>query len=169
MSNKYEAKGCLGSATDTLDSSGRIVSLDPHDHISREDLEDGLGKFRGNIFQVPPIYSALKVNGKRMSDLAARGQHIEQKPARPVTVHCLQCTGFDSPHFSLSIRCGGGFYVRSLIHDLGEYLGTSAHMTYLLRTNQGPFSLTHHALQPEKLTVKVIEETILHNTPPCVS
>ncbi|XP_071948585.1 pseudouridylate synthase TRUB1-like isoform X2 [Antedon mediterranea] len=119
---KYEAIGCLGSATNTYDSSGTVVCSHSYSHVSREDLEKALETFRGNILQVPPIYSALKLNGKRMSDLAHRGQHVDPKPARPVTVHSLECTHFSSPQFNLTLHCGGGFYVRSLIHDLGKYL-----------------------------------------------
>ncbi|XP_072026538.1 pseudouridylate synthase TRUB1-like [Amphiura filiformis] len=138
---KYSVIGCLGSGTDTMDAGGKVTEAAPYDHIKQEDIEKVLQLFRGSILQVPPVYSALKVGGKRMSDLVMEGHDVEPKPARPVMVYHLSCTAFDSPYFHLDVTCGGGFYVRSLVSDVGKAVGSCAHVKELCRTQQGPFTL----------------------------
>ncbi|XP_022097726.1 probable tRNA pseudouridine synthase 1 isoform X4 [Acanthaster planci] len=117
---RYLAVGCLGSSTDTQDALGKVVQQSPADHVTKEMIASSLQPFVGDTMQVPPVYSALKIGGVRMSDLALRGKTVMTKPARPVTVHSLKCVEFSPPYFTLDVHCGGGFYVRQLIEDLGQ-------------------------------------------------
>lgn len=156
----YQAEGRLGTATDTMDASGKTVETADFGHVTEADFKGILDNFVGDILQVPPIYSALKVAGERMSDLAARGVAVEPKAPRAVKVYGLQCLKFYPPHFEIEVHCGGGFYVRKLIHDVGKGLGTCAHMTSLCRVQQGPFKLDQHALPEERWTLQDILEAL---------
>ncbi|KAJ8386553.1 hypothetical protein AAFF_G00168790 [Aldrovandia affinis] len=155
-SKKYTAIGELGKATDTLDASGSVTQEKAFDHITREDFEEKLKKFTGDIMQVPPLYSALKQDGQRLSVMLKRGQKVEAKPARPVTVYGLSLQDFTPPLFTLHIECGGGFYVRSLVDDLGKELASCAHVKELVRTKQGQFTLEEDVLQEESWTIEDI-------------
>ncbi|XP_038070485.1 probable tRNA pseudouridine synthase 1 [Patiria miniata] len=157
---RYRAVGCLGTSTDTQDVLGKITQRSPADHVTLNLITSSLQRYVGNIMQIPPLYSALKVGGVRMSDLAVRGEPIAPKPARPVTVHSLECVQFSPPYFTLDIHCGGGFYVRQLIQDLGQDMGTNAHLAELTRTQQGPFTLAKHALAEDKWTLEHICEAV---------
>ncbi|KAK1793992.1 hypothetical protein P4O66_010899 [Electrophorus voltai] len=159
-SKKYTAVGELGKATDTLDSSGSVVQEKRYDHITREAFEEKMKEFIGEIMQVPPLYSALKKDGKRLSVLLKQGHVVEAKPARPVTVYSLSLQDFSPPLFSLDIECGGGFYVRSLVDDLGKALSSCAHVRELTRTKQGRFTLEEHVLQEERWTFRDISQSL---------
>ncbi|XP_045923939.1 probable tRNA pseudouridine synthase 1 isoform X1 [Micropterus dolomieu] len=162
-SKKYVAVGELGKATDTLDATGSVILEKDFEHITRLDIEDKLKAFTGDIMQVPPLYSALKKDGQRLSVLLKKGHKVEAKPARPVTVYNLTLQEFKPPHFTLDIECGGGFYVRSLVDDLGKALSSCAHVKELIRTKQGQFTLEEHALHEEQWTL----ERILFSLQPC--
>ncbi|KAM9837195.1 pseudouridylate synthase TRUB1 [Aulostomus maculatus] len=162
-SKKYVAVGELGKATDTLDATGSVTSEKDFEHITRLDIEDKLKTFVGEIMQVPPLYSALKQDGQRMSVLLKKGQKVDAKPARSVTVYNLTLQEFKPPLFTLDIECGGGFYVRSLVDDLGKALSSCAHVKELIRTKQGQFTLEQHALREERWTL----EHILQSLQPC--
>ncbi|MED6240539.1 TruB pseudouridine (psi) synthase 1 [Ataeniobius toweri] len=101
-------------------------------------------------------YSALKKDGQRLSVLLKKGHQVEAKPARPVTVFSLTLQEFKPPLFSLDIECGGGFYVRSLIDDLGKALSSCAHVKELIRTKQSQFTLQDHVLHEEQWTLEYI-------------
>ncbi|XP_061088030.1 probable tRNA pseudouridine synthase 1 [Conger conger] len=159
-SKKYTAIGELGKATDTLDATGSVTQEKAFDHITREEFEETLKKFTGDIMQVPPLYSALKQDGQRLSVLLKKGQKVEAKPARPVTVYSLSLQDFTPPLFTLNIECGGGFYVRSLVDDLGRELASCAHVKELIRTKQGQFTLEDHTLREEKWTIADIAGTL---------
>lgn len=146
-SKEYLAIAKLGSETDTLDSTGIITETADYTHVTNNQLKDSLIPFRGNFMQLPPIYSALKINGKKMCDLARQGIEVIPKP-REVTVYSLNLENRNNynedlilPKFGLKIECKGGFYVRSLISDIGRGCNTRAHMTNLIRTRQGIFSI----------------------------
>lgn len=143
---RYQTIGMLGQSTDTFDRLGKVTESIDASHVTESMIEEHLAKFRGEIVQVPPVYSALKVNGVRMRDLAAKGIEVEPRP-RNVTVYQLDLVKNEQfptpPYFSLNISCSGGFYVRSLVHDLGKSLNTVSHMTELVRVKQGPFTLEH--------------------------
>jgi tRNA pseudouridine55 synthase len=144
----YRALALLGSETDTLDNTGTVTETAESSHVTREMLGQSLSQFRGDIQQVPPMYSALKKDGKKLYELARKGIEIE-RPPRAVTVYKLDLlsewkeTGesIKLPAFGLDISCGGGFYVRSCISDIGKACESRAHMTSLVRTKQGPFDL----------------------------
>lgn len=157
---KYVATGQLGIATDTHGSNGKITQVSSYDHITEEKFFEALNRFQGQIEQVPPVYSALKVNGERMSTLAYMGVDVQPKPARPVTVYGLKCVSFEPPSFVLEIVCGGGFYVRKLIHDLGKEVDCCATMTALERTQQGPFHLGQNVLRSNEWTFERILEVL---------
>ncbi|KAM8837816.1 pseudouridylate synthase TRUB1 [Spinachia spinachia] len=160
---KYVAVGELGKATDNLDASGNVVLEKDFGHITSLDIEEKLKSFTGDIMQVPPLYSALKKDGQRLSVLLMKGHKVEAKPARPVTVHNLTLQEFKPPLFTLDIECGGGFYVRSLVDDLGKALSSCAHVKELIRTKQGQFTLEEHALHEEHWTL----EHVLRSLQPC--
>uniref|UniRef100_A0A667XHC9 Pseudouridylate synthase TRUB1 n=1 Tax=Myripristis murdjan TaxID=586833 RepID=A0A667XHC9_9TELE len=162
-SKKYTAVGELGKATDTLDATGTVILEKDFEHITRVAFEEKLKIFTGDIMQVPPLYSALKKDGQRLSVLLKKGHKVEAKPARAVTVYSLTLQEFKPPLFTLDIECGGGFYVRSLVDDLGKALSSCAHVKELTRTKQGQFTLKDHALREEHWTL----EHILHSMQPC--
>ncbi|XP_075391166.1 pseudouridylate synthase TRUB1 [Tenrec ecaudatus] len=157
---RYIAIGELGKATDTLDSTGKVTEEKPYDKITQEDIEGILEKFTGNIMQVPPLYSALKKDGQRLSTLMKRGEAVEAKPARPVTVYSISLQKFQPPFFTLDVECGGGFYIRSLVSDIGKELSSCANVLELTRTKQGPFTLDDHALPEEKWTIDDIAQAL---------
>uniref|UniRef100_A0A8P4GC40 Pseudouridylate synthase TRUB1 n=1 Tax=Dicentrarchus labrax TaxID=13489 RepID=A0A8P4GC40_DICLA len=162
-SKKYVAVGELGKATDTLDATGSVILEKDFEHITKLDFEEKLKAFTGDIMQVPPLYSALKKDGQRLSVMLKKGHKVEAKPARPVTVYNLTLQEFKPPLFTLDIECGGGFYVRSLVDDLGKALSSCAHVKELIRTKQGQFTLEEHALYEEKWTLA----HILRSLQPC--
>uniref|UniRef100_A0A3Q2Y9V7 Pseudouridylate synthase TRUB1 n=2 Tax=Hippocampus comes TaxID=109280 RepID=A0A3Q2Y9V7_HIPCM len=162
-SKKYTAVAELGQATDTLDATGSVTDEKDFQHITKFDVEEKLNNFVGNIMQVPPLYSALKKDGQRMSVLLKKGEKVEAKPARSVTVYNLTLQEFKPPFFTLDIECGGGFYVRSLVDDLGKALSSCAHVKELVRTKQGQFTLEEHALHEEQWTL----EHVLKSLQPC--
>ncbi|XP_014912857.1 pseudouridylate synthase TRUB1 isoform X1 [Poecilia latipinna] len=153
---KYMAVGELGKATDTLDATGTVIMEKVFEHITRLDMEEKLKAFTGDIMQVPPLFSALKKDGQRLSVLLKKGHQVEAKPARPVTVHSLTLQEFKPPLFTLDIECGGGFYVRSLVDDLGKALSSCAHVKELVRTKQGQFTLQDHVLHEEQWTLQSV-------------
>jgi len=136
----YLMKVRLGVATDTYDGSGVVVrEADPR-NIGRADVEAVLERFRGETSQLPPMYSAIKVGGRPLYELARAGATVERTPRR-VTVTSLELVEWEHPEFVLSIECGRGFYARSLANDIGEALGNAAHMSGLERRRAGPFRI----------------------------
>ena len=130
---KYTTVIRLGEVTDTLDSEGEVTISKPVD-VSEQQLQDALAQFKGDIKQVPPMYSALKKNGQPLYKLARKGEIIE-RPARDMTVYSLNAERLDDVHVKLSVHCSSGFYIRSLGHDLGQVLGCGAHVVELRRTD----------------------------------
>lgn len=130
---KYTTVLQLGQVTETLDSEGEVTETKPV-NVSDEQLESALEQFRGNIKQVPPMYSALKKDGQPLYKLARKGEVIE-RPARDMTVHSLSAKRLDNDQLELIVHCSSGFYIRSLGHDLGQVLGCGAHVIELRRTD----------------------------------
>ncbi len=148
-SKVYQVTGRLGERTDTGDAGGELIqTTDPGD-IERQDILDSLAVFRGVIEQVPPMYSALKHQGRRLYDIARGGGTVERAP-RQVTIEELEFLDWDPPEFSLRVRCSKGTYIRTLIEDIGRALGSCAHVRRLQRTAAGPFDL-EQALSIEQL------------------
>ena len=141
-SNKkeYLAKGKFGEETDTYDSQGTVTGNAKFDHINEEDFRSVLSSFLGEKEQKAPIYSALRINGKRMYDLARKGIEIKPK-IRKVELFSVELIDFSAPFFEIKIICGKGFYVRSLINDIGKKLNSLSHMIDLRRTLSGAFSI----------------------------
>ena len=141
-SNKkeYLAKGKFGEETDTYDSQGTVTGNAKFDHINEEDFRSALSSFLGEKEQKAPIYSALRINGKRMYDLARKGIEIKPK-IRKVELFSVELIDFSAPFFEIKIICGKGFYVRSLINDIGKKLNSLSHMVDLRRTLSGAFSI----------------------------
>lgn len=135
----YRAGFALGYKSDTLDIWGELTGSGTAD-ITRADLEKALEKFCGDIMQIPPMYSALKVNGQKLCDLARKGIEVERKP-RPIHISRLECTEFDGQRGVIEVDCSSGTYIRSLIDDIGAELGTGAVMTSLVRTRACGFEL----------------------------
>jgi tRNA pseudouridine55 synthase len=136
----YTAVVRLGIATDTYDASGAVTATADPSGITREQVEAALGAFRGRIQQTPPMFSALKSEGRPLYALAREGKTVERK-SRAVTIHRFEMTGWDPPDLTLEIDCSKGTYIRSLAHDLGAALGCGAHLKELVRTRVGPFAI----------------------------
>jgi len=146
----YVTEIAFGASTDTQDAQGTV--LETCDNYPDEAaIRAGLASMTGVIMQTPPMYSAIKQDGKRLYELARDGKEADI-PAREVTVHELCLRSVTEPHGALVyVRCSKGFYVRTLCKDLGEKLGCPAHMRFLLRTQSGPFTLeTAHTLESLK-------------------
>ncbi len=135
----YRFRVRLGETTATGDTEGDILQRRPVDGISAEQIREVLPKFLGEIEQLPPMYSALKHQGKRLYELARQGVEVEREP-RKVTIHALELGEIDLPEFELSVHCSKGTYVRTLAEDIGEALGCGAHVTALRRTGVGPYT-----------------------------
>ena len=139
---RYAAAARFGTTTSTLDASGEVLETRPCS-FTRDELARALEKFTGNIEQVPPMVSAVKIGGERLHAKARRGETVD-RPARPVTIYELDLRGFtdgEGPAAELDVLCSSGTYVRTLIADVGEALGCGAHMTRLRRTETGGFTL----------------------------
>lgn len=138
-SKEYEATIRFGISTRTFDTDGE-VTRQSNRSPSRREIEQLLPEFRGDIVQKPPPYSAVKVQGRKAYELARAGDDPDLQP-RTVTISRLELRAYQPPDLSLRIECSAGTYIRSLAHDLGERLGTGAHLAGLRRARAGPFSL----------------------------
>ncbi len=145
----YDMTMTMGATSNTDDAEGEIVPTDPTpEPTTAERLEAVLPRFRGEIMQTPPTYSALKVDGKRMHKEARKGRPVEAKP-RPVMVHELELTRFEWPEADLTLRCGSGTYARAIARDIGSALGVGAYMSRLVRSQVGPLTLEDAVLPDE--------------------
>lgn len=146
----YTAGVRLGIETDTYDITGEITASSPI-RPTAEEIQKGAESFVGIIEQVPPMYSAIKVGGKKLYDLARQGITVERKP-RQIEIFDISCFDYTEDGFSVEVSCSKGTYIRSLCHDLGKTLGTCACMASLVRSRSGPFSITE-AVTPQELTM----------------
>lgn len=137
---RYLTSVKIGERTDTADLEGRIISSRPTQGIDEQAVVNCLSQFRGQIVQVPPMYSALKHNGQPLYKLARAGKEVERK-GRLVTIHELILHSFDGVRLTLEIHCSKGTYVRTIADDLGEALGCGAHVTALRRLKAGVFKI----------------------------
>ena len=135
----YEAVLRLGIHTDTEDITGTVLEERPVE-VSREQFEKALESFRGDILQVPPMYSALKINGQKLCDLARKGKEVERQP-RPITIHKLECLEFSGVTARLLVHCSKGTYIRTLCKDIGDSLGCGGCMETLCRVTAGEYTL----------------------------
>jgi tRNA pseudouridine55 synthase len=137
---RYRGRVHLGVTTDTYDVEGAVQQVRDPAGITRDAVERCLAGFLGDIEQTPPMYSAIKKDGRKLYELARAGQTIERE-ARPVTIEHLDIVDWSPPEFTLDIMCSAGTYIRSLAHDLGEALGVGAHLTALIRLASGSIIL----------------------------
>ena len=135
----YETVLRLGLTTDTEDITGTTLEEKPV-AVTREQLEGVLQQFRGDILQVPPMYSAIKINGQKLYDLARKGKEVERQ-ARPVTIYKLECLDFDGAAARLLVHCSKGTYIRTLCKDIGAALGCGGCMEQLRRVSAGSYTL----------------------------
>ena len=149
----YETVMLLGVDTDTQDTSGTVLRTGPVD-VTEEQVREAASSFVGPYEQVPPMYSALKVNGKKLYELARKGIEVERK-ARKVQILDLQVLEVDLPRVRMSVTCSRGTYIRTLCYDIGEKLGCPACMEHLTRTRVGIFSVENsHTLAEVEASVK---------------
>jgi tRNA pseudouridine55 synthase len=146
----YEATVALGVATTTEDAEGEVIARGDASGLGAGDVQAALARFAGEIEQVPPMYSAVRVGGRRLHEVARAGGEVERAPRR-VTIHAIELLGLEPPspdgvvRARIAVRCGKGTYVRTLAADLGRALGVPAHLAALRRTEASGFTL-HQAL-----------------------
>jgi tRNA pseudouridine55 synthase len=133
---EYVAEIELGATTPSYDLETEVDNRYPWEHITREKVEAVLPNFTGKVMQVPPVFSAVKVDGKRAYNLARKGKEVELK-AKPLEIRELELLSFDAPRVTLRVLCSKGTYIRALARDLGEALDSGAHLTGLRRTRVG--------------------------------
>ncbi len=153
----YEAVMRLGVVTDTQDMSGTVLSRTTELSVTEEELCTVVSSFVGDYMQVPPMYSALKVNGKKLYELAREGKTVERKP-RPVHFYEIEILDISFPLVRFRVTCSKGTYIRTLCHDIGEKLGCGAAMESLLRTKVGRFTLD------DAITLAQTEEAVQEGT-----
>lgn len=159
---EYEAELAVGFETDTGDRTGRKKAKGKRQNISAEEIENILPEFRGEIWQTPPMYSAKKVEGKKLYELARKGIEIEREPVK-VKIYELellneaQNSKFKIQNFSVRVACSAGTYIRTLAEDIGKRLETGAHLAELRRTKAGRFDLSKAA------TLEDLEKTVAEN------
>jgi tRNA pseudouridine55 synthase len=135
---RYRVKVKLGVTTTTADAEGEVLEEKPITGVDQARIEAALESFRGEIDQLPPMYSAIKHKGERLYNLARQGIEVEREPRR-ITIHSLVLLDWQAPEFSLDVHCSKGTYVRTLAEDIGNVLGCGAHVTALHRSGVGPF------------------------------
>ena len=144
----YRAQIELGVATDTYDASGRITQQGDASGISQEQVEAALNSFRGLILQTPPMYSAVKYQGKPLYELARAGITVERR-SRQTKIHHLELIEWQPPIATVEVVCGKGTYIRSLAHDLGQALGCGANLKSLIRLRCGLFDIRDAVSVPQ--------------------
>ena len=138
----YRAVMQLGVETDTQDMTGTILKEADTSGLAEQHVMSEVMQFEGEIFQVPPMYSALKVNGKKLCDLARAGVTVERK-ARPVTIYKIQVESIELPYVTMTVSCSKGTYIRTLCHDIGQKLGCGAAMKSLVRLQAAGYCIEH--------------------------
>lgn len=156
----YETELLLGIATDTEDTTGTVL-FRREVSVTPGQLTAVLERFRGEIMQIPPMYSALKVNGQKLCDLARKGRQVERQP-RPVTIHELTLLSREGDTLRLRVRCSKGTYIRTLCADIGEALGCGGCMQALRRTQAGEYTIAE-AVPLQQLLESPEPETYLRD------
>ncbi|MCB6609534.1 tRNA pseudouridine(55) synthase TruB [[Clostridium] symbiosum] len=147
----YRAVMLLGTETDTQDTTGTVLRVRSTGELTEEQVREAVLGFIGHYEQIPPMYSALKVNGKKLYELARQGKEVERK-ARPVEIYSLEIEKMDLPRVTMSINCSKGTYIRTLCYDIGTVLGCGGCMEKLVRTKVDRFEIT------ESLRLDEVEE-----------
>lgn len=152
----------LGSSTTTYDTEGEVVNVSDK-RVTLQEIEKVLPKFRGAVEQLPPIYSAIKVNGKKLYEYARKGEEVEIKP-RKVNIYKLEVVNFDEEKqtLELHIECSKGTYIRSIAHDIGKALGCYGHLIKLVRTKAGNFEV-NEAIKLDSLeTAEQVQQNLIY-------
>ncbi len=152
----YRAVIELGSTSDTYDAEGDMISRGDISGIDLGQIERALQSFKGEIIQIPPMFSAVKHEGKPLYELARKGIDVEQKPRKAV-IYRIEIISYNSPLLTIDVECSKGTYIRSLANDLGEVLGCGAFLKSLVRTRYGEFDIT------ETVTLEQLEEAVKQN------
>ena len=148
----------LGKTTDTDDREGKVLSEKKIPDFSKKEIESVVKSFKGNQKQIPPMYSALHVNGQRLYKLARKGKTVTRE-ARDVTIHTFKLVEWKSPLIHFLVKCSKGTYVRSLARDIGEKLGTGGHLSNLRRLSIGDYTAENaYSLNDFKQLVLVTDE-----------
>lgn len=137
---EYVAEIILGATTPSFDLETEVDSTYPTEHISRELIESVMPRFVGRVMQVPPVFSAVKVDGKRAYNLARKGKDVELK-AKPLEISEIEIISFEDNKLTIRVVCSKGTYIRALARDIGEALDSGAHLTGLRRTRVGAMSI----------------------------
>lgn len=156
-SKVYKALIRMGVVTDSFDGLGNVTKVKDSSMITKVEVLGKLGQFIGNVYQIPPMFSALKINGQRLYKLARLGEEVERSP-REVTISRIELIDWNPPEFTLEIECGRGVYIRSLAYDLGESLGCGAFLKELTRLRAGPFSICD-STSPEELKLLAVSDS----------
>jgi len=154
----YTGTFCLGATTPSYDLESKIEDVKDISHITTEDIIEKSKLFIGEIEQIPPIFSAVKVDGKRAYDMARKGQEFVIEP-KIINIKSFEITNINLPYVEFRVECSKGTYIRSLARDLGEALGCGAHLTALCRTNIGEYKL-EDAITLEQLEALVIQDKL---------
>jgi len=156
MDKAYRATLILGTATDSADIQGKVLARSPYEHITREQMEEVFRRSASETEQVPPMVSAVKVQGKKLYQLARKGIAIERR-ARPIKIHSLELKDFSPPLVQFYLECSKGTYVRQIAEDVGKKLGCGACITQIERTKVGPFHIA------EAVNLEEIDERHIRN------
>lgn len=149
---RYAVRAKLGQRTDTADADGKVIGTSDASQVSRAEIEAVLPRFAGEIRQRPPMYSALKHQGRRLYELAREGQDVE-RAERAVQIHELRMSAFEPGYFELEVRCSKGTYIRTLVEDIAQAMQQCAHVTVLRRLEVAPF------YAPRMVTFAELEQT----------
>ena len=151
----------FGKATDSYDIEGNVI-FQSDKKVAKEDVEQALKKFEGDIEQLPPIYSAIKVNGKKLYEYAREGKSVEIKP-RKVTIYKIELKNFDydNQEAQVYVECSKGTYIRSIANDLGQVLGCVGYLTRLIRTKAGKFLLENSKKMEDFLSKEIVENNLI--------
>ena len=140
LAKSYRAEIILGRETDSYDTDGSLIAERDSSSLETDEIELALQNFRGETEQIPPMYSAVKVDGKKLYELARKGIEIERK-ARKVNIDKLELIGWNPPHLEIEIDCSKGTFIRSLAHDIGQLLGCGGCIEKLIRTRVGDYTI----------------------------
>jgi tRNA pseudouridine55 synthase len=161
LEKRYEGSALLGVETDTLDADGSVLATTDPSGVTEAALREEMLALEGDIQQVPPAFSAVKVGGERLYRAARRGERIDARP-RLVHVASFELRGFDPPRFDFAVACSGGTYVRSLVAETGTRLGCGAHMTALRRVAIGSFDVREGRPPEDPGPLRPVEEAVRH-------
>ncbi len=148
MDKVYIVKAKLGEESATYDTEGEII-IKESDEVEEKNLIDVINKYIGETEQIPPMYSAKKIKGKKLYELARQGKEVEREPVK-ININNIELINYEYPWFEMKVDCGSGTYIRSLVHDIGKDLNTGAVMYELRRVSIGDFNIKK-AVQIEQL------------------